>query len=397
MTLTVDPAPSLKHRAGFALAVFYSGLMMSSASIPSPFYHVLQKEMGFADVTMTGIFAIYAMFLLITLLTAGASSDHVGRRPVLSMGFVLLGLSAFLFNIATEPAGLLLARALQGVACALLISTSSATVLDLEPPHRPGLASVFNSTVPMSGLALGALLSGFVMENVADARVAVFDGMALVSLSLAALVWLLPETSPRLPGFARSLRPTLGIPVEVRRIFWQSASATVAAWATIGLFLSLGASITGHFFQISNYMLQAGAVTLVAGSGALSCYLAQGRAPRGVVLYGTAGLAVGTVLMLAAIHGGVGALYVLALACTGSGFGATLFGITMTLVPATPAPKRGALFASVYTLSYIAFGVPVVIAGLVMKSLGLLTTVTLYGLAIVVLSLIAASFYLKRR
>lgn len=397
MTTTADPASSLRRRTGFGLAVFYSGLMMSSASIPSPFYHVLQRQMGFADVTMTGIFAIYALFLLVTLLTAGSASDHIGRRPVLSLGFVLLAFSALLFNLASGPEGLLLARALQGIACALLISTSSATVLDLEPPSRPGLASIYNSTVPMSGLALGALLSGFVMQHVAEARGAVFNAMALVSLALAALVWLLPETSPMRPGFWPALRPRLGIPEAARVTFWRSASATVAAWATIGLFLSLGAAITGKFFHIDNYLVQAGAVTLVAGAGSLSCYIAQKRDPRGVVLYGTAGLALGTALMLASLHLGALPLYLMALLCTGSGFGATLFGIMKTIVPQTPPAERGALFASIYTLSYLAFGIPVVLAGLVMQDLGLLSTVTLYGVAIIGLSVLAGSFYLRRK
>lgn len=394
--MTILSAAPPQKAGSFALAVLASGLMMSSASIPSPFYHVLQQQMGFSALTMTAIFAIYALALLATLLTAGSCSDYIGRRPVISLGFVLLGLSAAIFNQAGSAEMLFVARALQGAACALLISTFSALTVDLEPAGRPGLAAICNSTVPMSGLAVGALLSGVVMDYVTDPKEAVFNGMTLASFALAALIWRLPETSPRLSGFARALRPSIGLPASARAVFWRSASATVASWAAIGLFLSLGASMTAAFFGVTSYALQAAAVTLVAGAGSATCYAAQRQDPRAIVLYGTGMLALGTLLLLGAIEAASVLLYGLALLCTGSGFGAALFGILKTIVPLTPPQQRGELFATIYVISYSAMGVPVVLSGLVMGQIGLQATVMIYGGAIILLSLIAGGFYLRR-
>ena len=71
--------------------------MMAGASAPSPFYPVLEREIGFSPATLTAIFAVYAVALLLTLLVTGSLSDHVGRRPVVSAAFALLAVSMLVF------------------------------------------------------------------------------------------------------------------------------------------------------------------------------------------------------------------------------------------------------------------------------------------------------------
>ncbi|WP_198453207.1 MFS transporter [Thioclava electrotropha] len=164
MTDETDPGPNgaspslpTRSRAGFVLAIMGLVLMLAGASAPSPFYPVLQARIGFSSAMMTGIFAIYAGALLVTLLVFGRLSDHLGRRPVLSVGFVLLALGMLEFLWADTAMALLLARVLQGLASGLLISTLSASSTDHEPSARPGLAAVWNAVAPLAGLAAGAL------------------------------------------------------------------------------------------------------------------------------------------------------------------------------------------------------------------------------------------------
>ena len=167
MTATVDaPAPVRRgHPAGFGLALGAILVMMAGASAPSPFYPVLQRDIGFSSATLTGIFAVYAVALLLTLLVTGSLSDHLGRRPVLSGALALLAVSMLVFWHADSVTLLVTARVVQGVASGLLLSSLTATVVDLEPPSRPGLAATANSVMPMAGLALGALVGGFVIDR----------------------------------------------------------------------------------------------------------------------------------------------------------------------------------------------------------------------------------------
>ena len=133
MTLSSDSLQTLpRARAGFVLILTGVMLMMAGASAPSLFYPVLQQEMGFAPATISLIFSIYAAGLLVTLLTAGSVSDHVGRRPVISVGFLALALAAYLFWHAGNVPQLLVARALQGIATGLLMPSLSRARKELK-------------------------------------------------------------------------------------------------------------------------------------------------------------------------------------------------------------------------------------------------------------------------
>ncbi len=403
-TSTTDPRPAndtraatgdrlagrLAHGPAFALALASVVALMVGASAPSPFYPVLQAQIGFSAGTMTTIFGVYALTLLATLLVTGSLSDHVGRRPVLGVGFLVLAASMIGFWHADGVATLMTSRAVQGVAAGLLMSTMSAAVVDLEPATRPGLAATLNSVTPLLGLAAGALAAGAVLDASPHALPIVFATLTVAYLALALGVLALPETSPRHDGWRRSLRPRVGIPAAARPAFRRSAPALFAGWATGGLYLSLGAPIVGQLLDGRSHVEQGAVVTVLTGVGALSSYLGRGRSPRQITLYGTTMLAVGTLVTLVALHTESLVAFLLATVVAGSGFGTSFLGIMRSITPTVGPDQRGELFSSVFVVSYLAFGLPAVVAGFVAPHLGLETTATAYGLAVVVLSGAAA-------
>ena len=54
-------------------------LFMYAAAAPTPLYRVYQAKWHFSAATLTAVFAIYVLFLVVTLLTFGSLSDHIGR------------------------------------------------------------------------------------------------------------------------------------------------------------------------------------------------------------------------------------------------------------------------------------------------------------------------------
>jgi MFS family permease len=56
-------------------------LSLFAATAPSPLYRVYQDQLRFSALTLTAIFAVYAVAVLVTLLVFGSLSDYVGRRP----------------------------------------------------------------------------------------------------------------------------------------------------------------------------------------------------------------------------------------------------------------------------------------------------------------------------
>lgn len=377
-------------RPAFVLALSTVVAMMVGASAPSPFYPVLQAEIGFSPGTMTTIFGVYALTLLATLLVTGSLSDHIGRRPVLSAGFVVLAASMVGFWHADGVGTLMVSRAVQGVAAGLLMSTMSAAVVDLEPRNRPGLAATLNSVTPLFGLAAGALLAGIALDATSQALPIVFATLTGLYAALAVAVLTLPETSPRHEGWRRSLRPQIGIPVAARPAFRRSAPALFAGWATGGLYLSLGAPIVGQLLGGRSHVEQGAVVAVLTGVGALSSALGRRRSPREITLYGTTMLAVGTLLTLLALHAESLVAFLLAAVVAGSGFGTSFLGIMRSITPTVGPEQRGELFSSVFVVSYLAFGLPAVAAGFAAPHLGLERTATIYGLVVVVLSGAAA-------
>ena len=386
-TTTTDAVAGRRLGAGVALVAVV--LMMAGASAPSPFYPDLQVGLGLEPWVMTAVFAVYAVALLATLLVFGSVSDHVGRRPVVTVGFLLLAASFALFQGADAAAVLFEARILQGVASGLLLSTLSAAVADFERPSRPGSAAVANAVAPMAGLAIGAVVAGVVLEVATDARLIVFDALVVLSLLLAVGVWLVPETAPRHEGLLASLRPRIAVPPAIRGLLARSAPAIFAGWATGGLFLSLGAAIVRTELGATNHVLQGLAIGVLAGSGAVASYLFRNRSARATTLYGTAALAVGTALSLLALPTGSAAAYLVAVVVAGSGFGTAFFGILRSIMPLLPAHERAEVFAVIFIVSYLAFGIPAVVAGLLTPQIGLTTTTYVYGTVVVVLSAVA--------
>jgi len=378
-----------RARFGFVLAIVAQILMMVGASAPSPFYPVLAQDIGFPAVVISAVFAVYAVALLLTLLTAGSLSDHVGRRPVAIAGFLLLAGSMFLFWHADAVAVLFLARILQGVASGLLISALSATVLDFAPGGRAGVAALWNALSPGIGLALGALASGVMLDVSGEALLDVFAPLSSIYLVLAALFLLVPEAAPRTPGVWASLSFRLSIPPAIRADFWRGAPAVIAGWATGGLFLSLGANIVRGELGGEAHVWQGLGVVLLAGIGAVTAFVLRRISARSMVLFGTSALGVGTLLSLIAL--GVGSLpfYLVAAAVTGMGFGTAFSGVVASLAPRIPATQRADTFAVLYVLAYLAFGVPAVIAGALVGVFGLEAVCVGYGIVVIALAGIA--------
>lgn len=383
MTYPAVSSPA-RASAGFRITLASLAVMMAGASAPSPFYPTLQAEIGFSAAMLTGIFAVYTIALLAALLITGSLSDHVGRRPVISIGFALMAVSLLLFWQATSVSGLMVARILQGISAGLLLSSLSAVVVDLEP--RPGSAAIWNSVIPLAGLAAGALAAGILMDVTPMAEADVFGTLVAAFTLLAVVIWFIPETAPRHEGVWASLKPRIGIPAAASAAFWRSAPAVIAGWATGGLYLSLGAPIVRHVFGAEDHVMQAIVIVLLCGAGAAACYVARGHSSRQVTLYGTSALTIGTALTLAAIAIGSLPFYLAALTLAGTGFGTCFYGVLRSIVPVVKPDERGELFAALFTLSYLAFGVPTVLAGVAVGLFGLGPTTLGYGALIALFS-----------
>ena len=364
-------------------------LFAAAASAPTPLYVVYQKQWGFSTSTLTVIFAVYVFGLIGSLLVLGGLSDHVGRRPVLAAAIVLEGVSFLLFAVAGGVTVLLIARVVQGIATGMAFSTLGATLVDLNPPHSPGRAGLVNGIAPISGLAVGSLGCGALVQFAPAPTHLVFALLLAGTVAAGVLVARIPETSARRPGAVASLIPILGIPARLRPDVLAIAPIIVASWALGGLYLSLGPSVAVSIFGLSNHLIGGLVVTLLCGVGAVTAFVLRSW-PTGRVLGISAGLlAAGTALTLAGIEAHAVVLAGVGTIVAGVGFGASALGSFGTLARIAAPGERSELLAAALVIAYLAFSLPAVAAGIASNSFGLHTTTLVYSFGVVALGLIA--------
>jgi MFS family permease len=381
----------------FVAAAAILVLFAAAASAPTPLYVVYQREWGFSTTTLTVIFAVYVAGLIGSLLVLGGLSDHIGRRPVLAAAIALEGVAFVLFFVAGDVTVLLLARLAQGIATGAAFSTLGATLVDLNPPRSPGRAGLVNGIAPVSGIALGALGSGALVQFAPAPTQLVFGVLVAGAAVAAVAVARMPETSVRRPGAVGSLMPQLGIPARLRPDVFALVPIVVASWALGGLYLSLGPSVAAGLFGLSNHLVGGVVVTLLFGTGALTAFVLRTSPAHRVLRISALSLAAGTALTLGGVEAHAVGLSVAGTVVAGVGFGASALATFGSVARLAGPGERSELLAAVLVIAYLAFSLPAVAAGFATTSFGLHPTTVVYSLTVVALGLIALGAQQLRR
>ncbi len=383
------PAAVLGRAPAFWGLAATLALLLFASSAPSPLYIVYQARWGFSSITLTAVFAVYALGLLGALVVAGSLSDHLGRRPTLLFALAIEMVAMFLFAAAQSVLWLFAARILQGVATGIATAAISAALIDLQPRAKPRLGALLAAAAPMAGLACGALGSGLLVQYAPDPRRLVY-WLLLAGFALAMLVaWAIPETVARRRSWAQSLRPQVAVPASLRGAFVATIPCMTATWALGGLILSLGPSLTAKVLHDSSHVAGGLPIFIMAGvSSAASIQLRETHA-RTAARGGLLALICGVALALLALGVGSTALFLVATAVAGLGFGPAFAGAFRAVSNRAPTDQRAGLVASLYVVSYLAYSLPALAAGITVTRFGLHDTTNVYGVALIAVALVA--------
>lgn len=384
----------LPRGPSFWAAAAIAFLAFAANAAVSPLYRVYQVQFGFSATTLTFLFTVYIVVLLVTLLFFGSLSDHVGRRPVLLAGLAASAVGCGLFLVAHGVDPLFAARALQGVAVGLISGAASAALLDLRPVSAS--APLVSSVAPTGGQALGAL-GASVLAQYAPAPTRFVWWLLLGAFILGIFAVLaMPEPGARRTGALSSLRPHVSVPPEARGALAVAAPCLVAVWALAGFYLSLGPSLVAQ--QIHSHNLTWGGVLILLFTGlgaAGSVRLAKGE-PSRVMLGGCLVLIAGTVVTFISIETGTPAVFLVGTAVSGLGFGPAFMGAYRAVVALAVPDDRAGLITVVYVVSYLATGIPAVIGGIATSRYGLSRTALVYSLVVAALAAVAVILLIGR-
>ena len=379
----------LDRQTSFWLLALVLVLLLSAASAPSPLYGVYQTLWNFSPLTLTAIYASFALGGLAMLLTTGRLSDHLGRRRVLSIGLAVQAVAMLLFVVAGDVLWLFAARIVSGVGIGIAAGAISGWLLDLSPTDDPQLGSVVNGAGPLLGLGGGALAAGLLVQYGPDPLHLVYWLLAAAYLVAIVVLMAVPDPVNRRPGWRASMRPTIGIPPSARAMFVAATPAIVGMWALGGLYLALGPSLVAQMLATDSRVAGGLVIFALAGTGAAASFVLRRADPTRLLVRGSVVVICGVAVSLLGVLGGSLAILYAGSVVAGIGLGAGFSAFVRVTAPLVAPERRGALVAAIYVVTYLSFSVPTIIGGAVVTVFGLRGTT--YGYGIIVIALAAAT------
>lgn len=353
------------HGAGFWIVFAAFIAQMAFSTVPTPLYALYQQRDGFPTVTVTVIFALYAVGVLASLFFAGHISDWVGRRRMVLASLLVSLLAAGLFLTWNDVAGLMVARFVNGVAIGMLTAAATAHLSELgaAAQRSAGRSAVVSTLANLGGLGLGPLIAGALATYAPAPLTVPYAVFAAVFVILAVLVTLVPETVAP-PDAEVVYRPQrIAVPAGARGRYWAAGAVAFAAFSVFGMFTALAPTFLAGSLHETSRLLAGFAPFVVFTAAALAQVFTgslampvQVRAAVGLTVAGLAGVAVGAALasLWLFLLGGL-------IAGAGAGIG---FRAAMGTAAALADPRRrGEALAGMFLIAYVGLTIPVVLIG----------------------------------
>ena len=320
----------LSRGASFWVVAFTMFLIIFASAVPTPLYRVYQAEWHFSAVTVTAIFAVYALVLLAALLVVGRLSDYFGGRPVIIRGWRSARRRASCGGWRPGRARCMPRGPCRASAWDWPPGRSERPYSTLAAGSR--LAGLLTSGSQMLGLAIGALGSAALVQYGPYPTGLVWWLMLAAFVAGILAVAVMPEPGGRRPGWLGSLRPQVRVPRAIGTTFIAALPSLIATWALSAFYLSLGPELAAQLLHSANLLWGGLAVFLLLGVGSVTAVAVAHIAPRACMVGGCLFLLAGAGLTLGAVAGSVSVLFLLGTAVAGIGFGPAWTGAYRLLV-----------------------------------------------------------------
>ncbi len=222
----------------------------------------------------------YSLVLAAAMLPAGLLGDRIGRKKLLTVALVLFGIASLACAYSTSTGELIAARAVLGLAAAVILPLSLAVLpVMFTADERPRAIAIVGGATFL-GYPIGPILGGWLLDHFWWGSVFLIN-VPVVVIAVIAVAWLMPETRAQRP-------PGLDVPGTL------ISSAGLAG-------LTYGIIRAGQ----DGWSDRTAIITMVAGAVALAVFVAWERAvtrrPGGqplidLALFRSAGFTWGTAL-----------------------------------------------------------------------------------------------------
>jgi EmrB/QacA subfamily drug resistance transporter len=232
-----------------AATILGSSMAFIDGTVVNVALPALQKSLDATVLDVQWVVESYALFLAALLLAGGSLGDRFGRRRVFCSGVALFALASTGCGLAQSVGQLIIARAIQGVAGALLVPGSLAIISASFDEARRGQAIGTWSGFTAITAGIGPVLGGWLIEHVSW-RAVFFINVPLALIVVMISLLYVPKSKD------------------------GDGNATLDGWAIVLATLGLGTLVYGLIESSSlGFSHPLVVVTLISGALSLVAFL----------------------------------------------------------------------------------------------------------------------------
>jgi MFS family permease len=356
-TVEATATPASRRWLAFAAVLAASVMDLLDSTITQVAGPTIRDDLGGSYAVLEWVTAAYTLAMAAGLLTGGRLGDVFGRKRVLLTGMAGFVVASAACSLAANPGELIGARAVQGLAAAIMLPQVFGLIRDLFAEHEMGKAfGVFGPVMGLSAM-LGPIVSG-----------------GLIALNLAGTSWRMIFAVNVPVGLAALVIGARLLPNgDSTKARLNGTSAIIAA---IGMFALVYPLAEGHFLGYPTWLLAllATSVPVLAGFARSQVRIRnRGGAPLvepGIFSSGGYLAGVAFSLVFCASMGGIVLIFNVFLQ---SGLGYSAWHSAITTAPWALGAFAGSAASGMTMARY---GRKVIHVGLIVETIGLLA---IYG------------------
>ena len=368
----LGPGPAALAVTGALLAI------MALSTAPTPLYPGYAARDGLGPFGVTVVFSVFVAGVLAALPTLGRAGDRYGRRPAL-LGAVGCALAAdAVLALPWGPPGLLVGRALSGVAVGTAAPVATVWITELvarawgEDGRRRW--ATLTPALSLAGLSLGPLLAGWLAATTSRPLTTPYIALGAALAALLVPLALAPETGAP----AHRTGPGASLPPPGVLL------AAFGGFSVTGLFGALAPEMLATIDPHPSPAAVGTAVFAVFAAGAAAPAALRRVPPARQIRAGAVAVVLGLAGVWLAVALGAVPCFVVGGVLAGAGGGLLFRGALATAL--ATAHAAGAVF----TAAYAGLAVPVLGMGLLLTAVPMTAALTVFtGWTVLLLPLTA--------
>jgi EmrB/QacA subfamily drug resistance transporter len=228
--------------ACFALFMAILDNLVVNVALPT-----ISRDLEASTTQLQWIVSAYILVFASIQITAGGLGDRLGRKQWFMLGIAFFTGASIFAALSQNVEMLILARALQGLGAAFIMPLSLSLVSNAFPPEERGKALGIWSAVSVSGLALGPVVGGLLVQYVSWHWIFLIN-VPIGILAIAVTKAVVTESKDTTGEVATDIPGTVLITGAIASLAWALIEAGNRGWSdslilgAFGLAAVLGAS-----------------------------------------------------------------------------------------------------------------------------------------------------------